>query len=263
MRNIDISKEADRIVKFIKSTVDTAGFKDVVVGLSGGVDSSVATVLAVKALGKAHVYPFLLPYKNKNSAATKQAWLLIRQLNIPQAHVGQIDIAHEVNLFSKDLLRTSNFEPETTKLRLGNIMVRTRMIIIFDFAKKLPALVLGTENKSEHVLGYFTRYGDSASDIEPIIHLYKTEVFNLAKYLKIPPQIINQAPTAGLWPGQTDEGEFGFTYREADEVIYALFEAKTGENNLINQGINKAVIKKIKDRIASFDFKHRLPFYLR
>jgi len=102
------------------------------------------------------------------------------------------------------------------KVRLGNILARVRMICLFDLAKKLGALVVGTENKSEKMLGYFTRFGDEASDLEPIVHLYKTEVIKLAKELGVPAAIIKAAPTAGLWPGQTDEAELGMTYAEID-----------------------------------------------
>lgn len=146
------------------------------------------------------------------------------------------------------------------KERLGNIMARVRMIILFDLAKKLNAIVSGTENKSERLLGYFTRFGDSASDIEPIAHLYKTQVYQLAKYLKVPEKIINQSPTAGLWDGQTDEDEFGFTYEEADQVLY-LVDDRPQDINKIKKDFPNA--EKIIERMQSNQFKLQTPYHLK
>jgi len=143
------------------------------------------------------------------------------------------------------------------KIRLGNIMARVRMIILFDLAKQLNALVCGTENKSEKLLGYFTRFGDAASDIEPISHLYKTQIYQLAKYLKVPEEIIKQSPTAGLWNGQTDEDDFGFTYEEADQVLY-LYHDRGQDINLIKKGFKNA--EKIINRLFSNKFKLLTPY---
>jgi len=137
-------------------------------------------------------------------------------------------------------------------------MARTRMIILFDQAKRHEALVCGTENKSEHLLGYFTRFGDSASDIEPITHLYKTQVYQLAKYLKIPEEIIQTQPTAGLWENQTDEGEFGFTYEEADQVLYLFHDRNKSLNEIINLGFKNT--EKIIKRVKQNEFKRKTPY---
>ena len=139
-------------------------------------------------------------------------------------------------------------------------MARVRMIILFDLAKQIGGLVCGTENKSEKLLGYFTRFGDAASDLEPISHLYKTQVYQLAKYLKIPGQIINQSPTAGLWDGQTDEGEFGFTYREADQVLHLYFDQKKSLNEIKKLGFKNT--DKIIKRLLNYQFKLKTPYHL-
>jgi len=132
-----------------------------------------------------------------------------------------------------------------------------RMILLFDLAKKYKALVLGTENKTEHLLGYFTRFGDSASDIEPIRHLYKTQVRKLAKYLKIPEKIIKKTPTAGLWQGQTDEREFGFSYGEADQILLLYLDQKKNVEEIVNKGIKLEQVEKVVKRLKANEFKHR------
>jgi len=131
---------------------------------------------------------------------------------------------------------------------------------LFDLAKKKQALVCGTENKTEHLLGYFTRFGDEASDFEPIRHLYKTEVLKLALYLGVPEKIINQPPSAGLWPGQTDEGDFGFSYKEADQVLELYLEKKLKLEEIEKKGFKKAgkIIARLKQNL----FKHQTPYSL-
>jgi len=147
------------------------------------------------------------------------------------------------------------------RIRLGNIIARVRMIILFDLAKKHNALVCGTENKSEKLLGYFTRFGDAASDIEPISHLYKTQVRELANYLKLPQKIIEAKPTAGLWPGQTDEGEFGFTYQEADNVLSLYFDKKISTKKIRSLGYKNAL--KILAFAKKNSFKEKVPYLLK
>jgi len=145
-------------------------------------------------------------------------------------------------------------------VRLGNIMARVRMIILYDLAKKHNALVCGTENKSENLLGYFTRFGDQASDFEPIQHLYKTQVYQLAKFLGVPKNIVEKTPTAGLWHGQTDEEEFGFTYKEADQVLSYFYDKKLKLEEIKKMGFTNA------DKIINFSlrnsYKHSAPYTL-
>ena len=139
-------------------------------------------------------------------------------------------------------------------------MARVRMVTLFDFAKQQSALVLGTENKSEHYLGYYTRFGDEASDIEPLRNLYKTEVYRLAEYLGIPKEIRDAAPTAGLWPEQTDEGQFGFSYATADEILYGLYESERSSQELVERGLRKKAIDQVQAWVAQMAFKHNLPW---
>lgn len=278
MRSLNISKTADQLTAFIKTTVTSAGFSDVVIAVSGGIDSATSLSLAAKALGTAHVHALLLPYKDWHTEAIAHAQLTRNSLQIPATRVHEINIEPMVEAFSLQLLAVSStVENKPLKatssnpqkgpsglqaadnVRLGNIMARTRMITLFDFAKANNCLVVGTENKSEHYLGYYTRFGDEASDIEPIRNLYKTEIFQLAKYLNVPKEILEKAPTAGLWAGQTDEGQFGFSYKDADEIIYQLCELKKTVSEIEKQGIGMDVIQKVKTWVESVSFKHHLP----
>jgi len=157
------------------------------------------------------------------------------------------------------------------RLRLANITARVRMIVIFDQAKLHDALVAGTENRSEYLLGYYTRFGDEASDIEPVRHLYKTQVRELAKYLKIPDAITSKIPTAGLWHGQTDEGELGFSYDEADPILYLHFEQHLTPKQITKKMAilthktpeqAEALVSKVLVHCQQYEFKHHLPYSL-
>lgn len=256
MRSLNISETIQDLVAFIRGSTSRAGFSQVVVAVSGGVDSATATSLAVKAFGPKNVHALLLPYKDWHVEAVVHARLLTDRLQLPQDQVHEIDIAPGVDALKASLILKKT---ESAQMRLGNIMARVRMIALFDFAKKLPALVLGTENKSEHLLGYYTRFGDEASDLEPLRGLFKTEVYQLAKALQVPDEIIHKSPTAGLWKDQTDEGEFGFSYAEADQVLHGLFEEKKTQKQLVEQGMKKEVVDRVKKWTDRVSFKHHLP----
>ncbi len=255
MNKLDVEKETERIIDFIKHTCQSAGFTDAVIGLSGGIDSAVSFVLAVRALGAEHVYPLLLPYGALNIRGIIDVMEIIEKNKIPMSHITRIDIKPVVD-------QVVRIDPFMDRIRKGNIMARMRMIYLFDAAKKHKALVLGTENKSEHELGYFTRFGDDASDVEPILHLYKTEVYELAKYLQIPESIIAKLPSADLWPEQTDEGELGFSYQEADAVLRGYGEeAKTNEHGISihsQSNITERVLRQVKNN----KYKPLLPYKL-
>ncbi len=233
----------------MQHTLKTAGFSKQVIGVSGGVDSAVSAALAVDAMGKENIYPVLLPYGKNSSEAVEDAKLVIKALKIPKENVSIIDIQEAVDVIVK----------EESELRTGNIMARVRMIYLFDLAKKLSALVCGTENRTEHYLGYFTRFGDGASDVEPILGLYKTQVWDMAKHLKLPSKIIKKTPTAGLWHGQTDEGELGFSYKDADTVLYYYVDKNLSLEEIIKKGIDEKIVIKVLERVKQNEFKHTLP----
>ncbi|RJR14815.1 NAD+ synthase [Candidatus Microgenomates bacterium] len=266
MRTIHKPKTISVLTDFIKTTVSHAGFTDVIVAVSGGVDSAVSISLAVRALGAEHVHALLLPYKDWHDEAKTHAHTLLKQLQLPQDQIHEVDIAPLVHEF-ENCLEFGTCLPageagnlEFTRVRIGNVMARVRMIVLFDYAKKLGCLVQGTENKSEHYLGYFTRFGDEASDLEPLRTLYKSEVYQLAKQLQVPQEIIQKPASAGLWQDQTDEGQFGFTYAQADEVLYLHFDQKLPLGEIATQTkLDNELVNKILSWCASMDFKHSVP----
>lgn len=245
-------KETERIVFFLKKTFAEQHIENAVIGLSGGIDSVVSFYLLKQALPTQNIFVAHLSYFPSTFPLFEQ---ITKDTKIPQKNIFDLSIKNTVDTCSKTL--KINNDDQT---RLGNVMARMRMIFLYDIAKKHNALVVGTENKSESLLGYFTRFGDSASDIEPIQHLYKTQVYSLAKYLGVPKEIIDQEPTANLWEGQTDEGEFGFTYEEADQVLYYYFEQKLSVEEIIKKGFINAekVIKRVKEN----EYKHKTPYVL-
>ncbi len=251
-KNFNAEIVSQKIIKFIRSEVDKAGFKKVIVATSGGVDSATSISLAVLGLGKENVQAALLPYHNLNPASLTDGNLVLKHLAIPSSNIFKVNIGPICDQVFKQ-------DSEMDNIRKGNVMARVRMIVLFDLAKKNKALVLGTENKSEHYLSYYTRFGDEASDIEPIRNLYKTQVRLLAKYLGVPKPIINKAPTAGLWQGQTDEGQFGFSYENADKILYLTFEKKKTVKEIVNMGYSKELIEKVLKWVRDNEFKHKLP----
>lgn len=254
MNDIEYPSEIKAITDFIKDSFQKSGFTTAVLGLSGGVDSSVSFALTVQALGKENVYPVLLPFSSLSTSGVLDAMDVITLLGIPLNHVTRIDIKSVVDAIASR-------DPSVDRVRKGNIMARIRMTYLFDEAKRRRALVVGTENKTEHMLGYFTRFGDEGSDIEPIRHLYKTHVFALAKTLGIPEKIITKPPSADLWPEQTDEKEFGFTYQDADEILYMLYEEKLPKEQIIAKGYSNAVIELVQKRVEQNIFKTELPYF--
>ena len=237
----------------MQKTLQENNFSKAMIGLSGGVDSAVTLTLCVNSLGKENVYAALLPCGNLNKKGGLLAKKIIRKNKLPEKNIFDINIQEPIALLLKKL-------PQTDRVRRGNIIARVRMTILFDLAKKLGALVVGTENKSEHLLGYFTRFGDESSDIELIRNLYKTEVYRLAKQLEIPPEIIKSFPTAGLWNGQTDEGELGFSYSEADPILYFLYEKREPLAKIIKRGFSRDLILKVKGRVEINIFKQETPY---
>lgn len=252
---INPEQEVDKIIRFLKKTFKQQKIDKAVLGLSGGIDSTVALYLLKKALPSKNIYAVQMDYKPREKLKIDLKGINVVKISIKKI-VDQFE-GSATSQVAKNLSRS----PLANNIRVGNIMARVRMIILFDLAKQLGALVCGTENKSEKLLGYFTRFGDAASDIEPISHLYKTQVYQLARYLKVSDQIINQPPTAGLWNGQTDENDFGFTYQEADQVLY-LFN----DRNLETKEIEKLGYKnagKIVKRVKNNQFKQDTPYSLK
>lgn len=231
----------DKIINFLRTIYKE---KNAVIAVSGGVDSATSLTLLTRAIEPERITALLLPY---GSQSTEDSRLVCEFNNIK--NVVEINIKSMVDKVSQTL---NCNDP----VRKGNIMARIRMITIYDFAKKQHALVCGTENKSEKYLAYFTRFGDEASDVEPIQHLYKKQVKALAKKLNIPEKIISKVPSAGLWENQTDEEEFGFTYEEADTVMESYIDGNPKNIDKVSKEIYDKVVKRIEDN----RFKHEAPY---
>ncbi|MDH5662813.1 MAG: NAD+ synthase [Elusimicrobiota bacterium] len=256
------------LVEFIRKRIENSGFQRAVLGLSGGIDSTVVAYLAVEALGDPHkVYALILPYKSYQSESVKDARLVAKKLRI-NSQIIRIDsmveeyfrkfsykgIPHHA-LPGSDASQVKRLE----YVRRGNKMARERMSILYDWALSLRALVLGTSNKTELSMGYFTKYGDGGVDLEPLGDLYKTQVRQLAKYLGVSEKIINRRPSAGLWPGQTDEGELGINYEELDKILCCMLEKKHSIKKLLTLGFSLENIEKIKNFVERSEHKRRLP----
>jgi len=273
MFELDYSEKTKEIQRWIQTTVGSAGFSDVVIAVSGGIDSAVSLYLAVKALGKDHIYAMLMPYKDLSMQALTDGKIVAQSAGLEEDHVLVRDIGEIVDTGWKTVNSHSGEDfkigqridsghtsiAKMTAIRKGNIMARVRMILLYDLAKERNALVIGTENKTEYFLGYFTRFGDEASDIEPIRALYKTQVWEMAKYLAVPKEIIEKKPSANLWEEQTDEGEFGFSYTDADRILYLHFEENLPEEGIVALGLDKDVVEKVLGYVQKNDFKHHLP----
>jgi NAD+ synthase len=243
--NLDPARESERIVSFIQAEISKTGLMHGVLGLSGGIDSAVVGALAVRALGTTHVHAVLLPYRTSNPESEAHGRLMAEHLGIP---CERLEITPFVDpLFASDL--------GINDRRKGNIMARARMVALFDRSAKVNGLVLGTSNRTETLLGYFTMHGDGAAAIKPIAHLYKCQVRQLARHLGVPDPIILKAPSADLWAGQTDEGDLGFTYDEADQILYLLTEEHLGEGQIASLGFDPRVVRAVNQRMHAMAFK--------
>jgi len=249
MREIDLSKQIELILEFIREQLSQAGFEKLIIGLSGGIDSAVTAALCVKAIGAENVYGVMLPYRTSRDDSLEHAILLADQFKIKYE---VIDISPMVDAYLQ------NYAQDSDKLRKGNRMARERMCVLYDLSAKSKALVAGTGNKSELMIGYCTQYGDSACAFEPLGDLYKTEVKLIAAELGIPEIIINKNPTADLWEDQTDEDELGITYAELDAILYQLLDENKTDQELRSEFGNEK-IDKIKRLIQLSEYKRNMP----
>jgi NAD+ synthase len=233
------------LVEFIRNETRKFGFERVVLGISGGLDSALAATLAAEALGPENVVGLILPYKTSSPESEGHARLLIEQLGIAYDKI-------DITAMADPLL---NFYPDMSNLRRGNIMARMRMICVFDRSAAEKALVLGTSNKTETLLGYTTWYGDNAASIQPIADLYKTQVRTLARALGVPQPILDKKPSADLWPGQTDEAEMGLEYDIVDQVLYLLVDERIDPEQVVARGFSQALVDKTIRTVRNMQFK--------
>jgi NAD+ synthase len=245
--NMDLVR--DVLVRFVRDETRRTGFERVVLGLSGGVDSAVVAAVAAEALGKENLLAVLMPYRTSNPSSIADARLIADALGLRTEFV---DISPMVDAYC-DAGKIEN------PLRRGNVMARMRMIVLYDLSARERALVLGTSNKTELMLGYGTQHGDLASAINPIGDLYKTQVWQLAEALGIPRTVIDKKPSADLVEGQTDEGDFGFTYADADALLFQMIDERRSDDELVKLGMAPAFIAKVRTMVRVNQFKRRPP----
>ncbi len=237
------------LVDFIRDETHNAGFRKAVVGLSGGVDSAVTAFLSAQALGAENVRGVLLPYRTSNPRSVADAAIVAEAAKIPTETV---DISPMVDAYISRMQTTD-------RVRSGNVMARQRMIVLYDISARDGALVVGTSNKTETLLGYGTLFGDMACAINPLGDLYKSQVWQLAAALDVPRGIVEKKPSADLWEGQTDEGEFGFTYDRVDRLLFLMVDERRKDAELHEAGFEREFIAKVRSMIARNQFKRRPP----
>ena len=247
--DLNLKEVHNELVEFLRENFKKAGFSKAVLGLSGGIDSALVAYLLRDALGKENVLAIMMPYKSSNPDSLNHAKLVVEDLGINSK---TIEITDMIDAYFKN-------EKEATSLRMGNKMARERMSILFDYSSKENALVVGTSNKTEIYLGYSTQFGDSACALNPIGDLYKTNIWDLSRYLKIPNELIEKKPSADLWEGQTDEQEMGLTYKEADQVLYRMLEENKTVEEILAEGFSKDLVDNILKRMNRSEYKRRMP----
>ena len=247
--DLNLKEVHNELVEFLRENFKKAGFSKAVLGLSGGIDSALVAYLLRDALGKENVLAIMMPYKSSNPDSLNHAKLVVEDLKI---NAKSIEITDMIDAYFKN-------EKEASSLRMGNKMARERMSILFDYSSKENALVVGTSNKTEIYLGYSTQFGDSAYALNPIGDLYKTNIWDLSRYLKIPNELIEKKPSADLWEGQTDEQEMGLTYKEADQVLYRMLEENKTVEEVLGEGFNKDLVDNIVRRMNRSEYKRRMP----
>lgn len=244
--NLELLERA--LVSFLEEELAVSGLESYVVGLSGGVDSAVSAALAVRAVGRERVFAYALPGPTSDPGSLADGRLVAEALGI------SLEVL-ELGPVVEPLVALVDAAGD--RVRVGNLHARLRMAVLFDQAKRRRALVLGTSNKSETLLGYSTLFGDAAASVQPLGDLYKTQVWALAGHLALPPKVVQKPPTADLWPGQSDEAELGFGYREADRVLYWLHERGASRQALLDAGFPGELVDRVLRAYAGNRFKWR------
>ncbi|MEJ2011252.1 MAG: NAD+ synthase [Anaerolineales bacterium] len=234
---------------FIRSEIQRAGFERGVVGVSGGIDSALACFLSAQAIGPENVLALMLPYASSSPESREHAKLVIEKTGVQSK---TYDITPMVEPYFES-------HPGMDQVRRGNVMARARMIVLYDHSAAFDGLVIGTGNKTEILLGYTTLFGDSASALNPIGDLYKTQVRQLARAIGVPEIIIEKPPSADLWVGQTDEGELGFTYADVDRLLFKLVDQRYSPQSCIEAGFNRTFVENVVERIRQTQYKRVLP----
>ncbi len=247
--SLDVAATLQILEGFLKSEVERTGLHRVVLGLSGGIDSTLAAYLAVRALGPSGVVGVLMPHRTSSTSSVRDAEAVVGALGIVAE---RFEISELVDVFAA---KAGNIGPR----RLGNVMARVRMLVLYDRSVEHDALVLGTSNKTELLLGYGTVHGDLASALNPLGDLYKTQVRELSRALKVPRTILEKPPSADLWPEQTDEADLGVTYDEVDRILALFVDARVSLRTIVAKGFPRETVLRVRRLIMRSQFKRRLP----
>ncbi len=237
------------LVAFIRNEFHKVGVKRAVLGVSGGVDSSLSAMLGAHALGPENVLGIMMPYKTSSKESLEHARLLADCAGIKTISV---EISPQIDAYFERF-------PDAGRLRRGNKMARERMTILYDHSADFGGLVLGTSNKTELLLGYGTLYGDMASAVNPNGDLYKTQVWALAAEVGVPEPIVSKDPSPDLWVGQTSEGELGFSYRQVDELLFLMVDRRYSDEELLESGFPEHFVRRVSEMVRNSQFKRRMP----
>ena len=247
--HIDSELVASLLARFLHNEITKAGFGRAVLGLSGGLDSALAAYLAARALGPENVLVLRMPYETSSPSSLEDAQRVIDDLGVPSETIDITPIVQPAFAAS----------PDITPTRMGNVMARTRMILLYDRSAAWDALVVGTSNKTELLLGYGTLYGDMASALNPLGDLYKTQVRQLARTLGVPQSILDKPPSADLIPEQTDEGDFGFSYERVDRLLYLLIDERYSRREATAAGFAETFVDTVLRMVRRSHFKRTMP----
>jgi NAD+ synthase len=237
------------IVEFIRGQLRQAGFEKLVLGLSGGIDSALVAYLSAEAIGAERLLCILMPYRTSSEASLVDARSVVDALGCASEVV---DISPMVDAYFAT-------DPDATPLRRGNYMARQRMAVLYDRSVTWGGLVVGTGNKTESLIGYTTLFGDSACAFNPIGDLYKSQVRQVSHDIGVPEAIIRKAPSADLWPGQTDETEAGFSYPELDRLLFWRIDKRRSVDEVVALGFDRAMIERVDRMVAGAEFKRQVP----
>jgi NAD+ synthase len=254
---IEPSQAIEVIVGFIRSQMAQTGFSRLVVGLSGGVDSATVAFLAARAIGPDNLLAVRMPYRSSSAASETDALRVVDALG---CRTERVEITPMVEPMLELIANgDAPIASDALNVRRGNVMARQRMIVLFDRSAALDALVIGTSNKTEALLGYGTLHGDMAAALAPIGDLYKSQLRSVAAELGVPREILDKPPSADLWPGQTDEGELGRTYDLLDRALFALVDRRWTVERCVAAGLERSLVEWVARRVAQMEFKRQQP----
>ena len=250
---IDPALAVEIIVGFIRNQMEQTGFTRLVIGLSGGVDSATVAFLASRAVGPDNLLAVRMPYVTSSEASETDAMRVVTALGCRTERVEITPMVEPMLTLIQDP------DPAALNVRRGNVMARQRMIVLYDRSAAESALVIGTSNKTEALLGYGTLHGDMAAALAPIGDLYKTQLRSVARELGVPEEVVRKPPSADLWPGQTDEGELGRSYDMLDRALYALVDRRWTVDRCVRAGLPRDLVEWVQQRVARMEFKRQLP----